>query len=277
MYLGKGLFFFEKQGYFYAEINRIIRSGSKGLKDEIELLKGGKKYTKNKILNQACNAYLILFVISILCMAAGISMINAAGIIDMQDNLFDIWSKSSNSSFSDAKYYPDLSIEERVMCQKAIEEVYWQHRIWPKENSQPKPSPELVLSEEAIRAKVADTMRKSNALEYYWKKPITGAQLQAEMDRMAKNTKQPAVLKEIFYALHDDPHLIAECLARPALVDRFIQSWYAFDERFHGELKKKAQADLIQFPEVSQMNLMSGNYSEIEWVKSNKNRRRRLH
>jgi hypothetical protein len=25
-----------------------------------------------------------------------------------------------------------LSFEERVSCQRAIEEVYWRHRIWPK-------------------------------------------------------------------------------------------------------------------------------------------------
>jgi len=32
-----------------------------------------------------------------------------------------------------------LTFEERVTYQSAIEEVYWRHRIWPKENSSPKP------------------------------------------------------------------------------------------------------------------------------------------
>src|SRR5262249_43446632 len=44
-------------------------------------------------------------------------------------------------------------------------------------------------------------------------------QLQAEMDRMAKKTKQPDVLHELFEALGNNPLVIAECLARPTLVE----------------------------------------------------------
>ena len=42
------------------------------------------------------------------------------------------------------------------------------------------------------------------------------------MDRMAQNTKQPEVLHELFEALGNDPFVIAECLARPVLVDRLL-------------------------------------------------------
>ena len=65
---------------------------------------------------------------------------------------------------------------------------------------------------------------------------VTGKQLQAEMDRMAKGTKDPATLKEVFAALHNDPILIGECL-EPILADRLSRSWYANDERFHAEAK----------------------------------------
>ena len=33
-----------------------------------------------------------------------------------------------------------LTIAERVAYQRVIEEVYWRHRIWPKESHDPKPS-----------------------------------------------------------------------------------------------------------------------------------------
>lgn len=56
-----------------------------------------------------------------------------------------------------------LTFEDRVAAQRAIEEVYWRHRIWPKENPQPKPPLTAVLSDAAIRAKVEDYLRKSNA------------------------------------------------------------------------------------------------------------------
>ena len=39
-----------------------------------------------------------------------------------------------------------LTLQERVSYQRAIEEVYWRHRIWPKGNSDPKPSLDAVFS-----------------------------------------------------------------------------------------------------------------------------------
>lgn len=59
----------------------------------------------------------------------------------------------------------ELSLEERIAHQRAIEEVYWRHRTWPVENSRPKPPLSEVLPDEAIRAKVEDYLEKSCALE----------------------------------------------------------------------------------------------------------------
>ena len=49
-------------------------------------------------------------------------------------------------------------------------------------------------------------------------------------------------------------------------MERFLTNWYAYDQRIHGELKQRAQADLLAHPAVEQMN--SGAYSEIELIKS---------
>jgi N-acetylneuraminic acid mutarotase len=115
-----------------------------------------------------------------------------------------------------------LTFEERVSYQRAIEEVYWRHRVWPKENSNPKPSLDAVMSQAQLEKKVADYLRKSQAFEDYWQRPITAEQLQAEIDRMIKHTKQPAVLCELFQALGNDPFVIAESLARPTLIERML-------------------------------------------------------
>ena len=88
-----------------------------------------------------------------------------------------------------------LTFAERVAYQRVIEKVYWRHRIWPKENPSPRPSLEEVMSQVQLEKKVGDYMRKSQALEDYWLRPITAKQLEAEMDRMAKHTKQPDVLR----------------------------------------------------------------------------------
>ena len=115
-----------------------------------------------------------------------------------------------------------LTFEDRVAYQRAIEDVYWRHRIWPKERPDPKPSLDAVMSQAQLEKKVEDYLRDSQVLEDHWQKPITAEQLQAEMERMAQHTKQPEVLRELFEALGNDPFVIAECLARPVLSERLL-------------------------------------------------------
>jgi hypothetical protein len=161
-----------------------------------------------------------------------------------------------------------LTFEERVSYQRAIEEVYWRHRIWPKERPDPKPALNAVMSQAQLEKKVADYLHNSKALENSWQRPITAEQLQAEMERMAQHTKQPEVLRELFEALGNDPFVIAECLARPALAERLVTNWYAYDQRIHGELKQRAEAELQAHSSVEQMKELSGKYSETEFMKS---------
>jgi hypothetical protein len=130
-----------------------------------------------------------------------------------------------------------LTLEERVSYQRAIEEVYWRHRIWPKERPDPKPSLDAVISQAQIEKKVTDYLRNSQALTDYWQRPITTDQLQAEMDRMARNPKHPEVLQELFEALGNDPFVIAECLARPVLTERLLNNQYAHEERTHRDAR----------------------------------------
>jgi len=111
-----------------------------------------------------------------------------------------------------------LTFAERVAYQRAIEDVYWRHHIWPRnrgERPDPKPSLDAVMSQAQLEKKVTDYLRKSQALEDYWQRPITADQLQTEIDRMAQHTKQPEVLRELFAALGNDPSVVAECLVRP--------------------------------------------------------------
>ena len=167
-----------------------------------------------------------------------------------------------------AQHRAALTLADRVAYQRAIEEVYWRHRIWPKERPDPKPSLDAVMPSAQLEKKVEDYLRNSEALEDYWQKPLSAEQLQAEMERMAQHTKQPEVLRELFEALGNNPYVIAECLARPALSERLLTNFYAHDQRFHGELKQRAEADLRAHHTVRQMKQTSGRYSEIELVRS---------
>ena len=57
------------------------------------------------------------------------------------------------------------------------------------------------MSQAQLEKKVSDYLRKSQALEDYWQRPITAEQLQAEMERMAIHTRRPEVLRELFAVL----------------------------------------------------------------------------
>ena len=124
-----------------------------------------------------------------------------------------------------------LTFEERVRAQEAIERVYYSHRIWPKENHRPKPSFEQMVPRWVIEAKVADGLKKCNALNNIYHRPIEPRQLQAEMDRIASLSKDPATLRELFAALGNDPCLIAECLVRPLFAEKQLIDLYEKERR----------------------------------------------
>ena len=143
-----------------------------------------------------------------------------------------------------------LSFSERVAYQRAIEDVYWRHRIWPKERRDPKPSLDSVISQAQMETKVGDYLRDSQALEADWHRPITAEQLQAEMDRMAQHSKHPDVLRELFEALGNDPFVIAECLARPALAERDLANTTSRTQ-LQEALRTKVQAKMAYVPNAN--------------------------
>src|SRR6266513_2612408 len=64
-----------------------------------------------------------------------------------------------------------FSFAERVAYQQIIEDVYWRHRIWPKENPNPKPSLDAVMSQAQLESKVEDYLLNSKAVEDSYKEP----------------------------------------------------------------------------------------------------------
>jgi hypothetical protein len=91
------------------------------------------------------------------------------------------------------------------------------------------------------------------------------------MDRMAQRTRQPDVLQELFEALGNDPFVIAECLARPALAERLLTNWSADDRRSHRE---PLESSRVQAEDQASTcgALPSGGYKPPEIVGGNCNR-----
>src|SRR5207237_2661508 len=84
-----------------------------------------------------------------------------------------------------------LSLEDRINAQAAIERVYYNHRIWPKENPNPKPPFEQVVSRNALQTRVNLYLKESALLDQFWQRPISSSQLQQEINRFTLETKAP--------------------------------------------------------------------------------------
>jgi N-acetylneuraminic acid mutarotase len=160
---------------------------------------------------------------------------------------------------------PALSFDRRLSYQRALDAVTWQHTVFPSVGNKPPLSE--VIPAEITQRKVEDALRQSNALSVLWSRPLTAEQLQAEMQRIAQQTKQPDLLREQWRALDNDPRLIAELQVRPLLADRLLRNWYGRDERFHGDLKSRVQSDLALFTTAASMQQMSGEYVEFELIR----------
>src|SRR5262245_17690097 len=106
----------------------------------------------------------------------------------------------------------ELSFQERVEAQRAIERVYYSHQVGAT-----RPFSEAV-PESILQEKVLNYQRQSVALERFWGTWVTPEMLRAELQRMSRETRMPGRLLEIFSALGMDTFLAEECLARPALV-----------------------------------------------------------
>src|ERR1051326_1024044 len=97
-----------------------------------------------------------------------------------------------------------LTFADRVAYQRAIEEVYWRHRIWPHQNPSAKPSLDAVMSQAEIETKVTHYLRDSHALEEYSQQEITGGQLQAETEGSAVTADGVSFVEKLAALLHHE-------------------------------------------------------------------------
>jgi N-acetylneuraminic acid mutarotase len=133
-------------------------------------------------------------------------------------------------------YARDLTFEERVRAQEAIERVYHSHQAGatrPFDHAVPR-----ALLEKKVRTYLGQTA----ALQEIWGTRITGAMLRRELERMAAGTRMPERLRELYAALGNDAVLIQECLARPALVDRLSRHFFANDATIHAGPRQVAES-----------------------------------
>jgi|SRR6266481_1729194 len=91
------------------------------------------------------------------------------------------------------------------------------------------------------------------------------------MDRMAEHTKQPDVLQELFDALDNDPFVIAECLARPALAEQLIAKSHAHGQRNPGERRQIARATVAPADSYTLPTIGGGECVDDTWTGTSTN------
>lgn len=129
----------------------------------------------------------------------------------------------------------EVTMEDRIEAQCAIERVYYSHVIDAK-----KPFEE-VYTEQVLRKKVEDTLRLSAALEEFWGETVTAEDLEAELRRIAENTGFPDRLAEIYEALEYDSVLIQETLARSTLLRARVRGMFDFDREIQLAARKRVE------------------------------------
>jgi N-acetylneuraminic acid mutarotase len=153
---------------------------------------------------------------------------------------------------------------------RAIEAIRWGHRLWPAGNPGPKPALDQALPPESFAARADDEGRRLTALQTFWGRSISEREVQAELDRMARETHAPEVLRQVFATLGDDPDRIARALVLPALTDRLVHRLYARDAALHEATRHGAERALRRFQDPAEMRRLAsssrGEYGEMTYV-----------
>src|SRR5881409_869886 len=114
--------------------------------------------TSAYIVRSSAAALLLSCVVVALCSAINLPSHPPNGLTPDHSTAFGVNAHESIPSMATPATgrNPTLSLAERVAYQRAIEDVYWRHRIWPKEQSGPKPPLEKIMSQAHIEEKVED-------------------------------------------------------------------------------------------------------------------------
>ena len=129
----------------------------------------------------------------------------------------------------------EIGFAERVAAERAIARVYYAHQI-----DATRPFEEAV-PQAVLEGSVRRSLAQSAALASYWGAPPDEDALRTEMARIARDTRFPDRLREIYAALGYDAPLVEESLARRSLADRRARERFARDPRIHREARREAE------------------------------------
>jgi len=147
-----------------------------------------------------------------------------------------------------------LTLDSRIAAQSRIERFWFDHReaAGTKDDgaaSNPDAGFAAALPPAALREKVEKSLARSRMLRERYGIALTPEMLRGEVARMARETRDPVHLRELFAALGDDGFLIAETLGREGLSERLLRGRFDADEKIQADrvalidsLRERAEA-----------------------------------
>ena len=123
---------------------------------------------------------------------------------------------------------------ECVEAQRAIERVYFSHRIGSRRLF------DAAVPAQVLEDKVRASFQLSEILDKRWGVRLTAEDAAAELERIVRHTRFPSRLEEIFQALGHDARLLRECFARPVLAQRLARERFASDPFIHAPMRQEA-------------------------------------
>ena len=107
------------------------------------------------------------------------------------------------------------SFNDLVDCRLAVERIFWDAREWPETNRAPRPDPGSLIDAASLSADLAAQF--AVARRWIGDGRLDARVLQAELDRMATSSQDPALLERLFAAAGNGPRA-ALCIALPQLL-----------------------------------------------------------
>ncbi|GAA4817396.1 hypothetical protein GCM10011365_13050 [Marinicella pacifica] len=157
----------------------------------------------------------------------------------------------------------DEYIDNLVACELKLQEHKWSKNIWPKENKAPKPAFSEMVDVGEVREKVLNRLYKQTILSEQFHIDINHEMLQYDINRMARNSKDPQSLKAVFSLLDNQPATIAECVSRPYLINNKLHNSFNQHNEIHAETKTLAEYELEIYFKTGETDLSHAQESMV--------------
>ena len=163
---------------------------------------------------------------------------------------------------------PGWNRADRLACGRLLADFEWARRTWPAENRSIRPARTSIVSDALLESRLDSQLRMQAALTDLYGIAPGAVELQAEMNRMVAQSRDPAALEAMYTALGRSPAAFAECVVRPELVERWLRHHFARDPEQHAAIRRAAEVWLAGERQVTALADSGGQHSVVRYLRA---------